>query len=878
MSNPAILEALQRGATILTGNQRAARALTREYAQHQRSLGLRVWRAPEILPWSAWTRTLWQQLLIDGHEQRLLLNPLQESELWRRIISDDERLATLQSAASLAPLAQRAHTLLHRHRARRNLEFHDLNADQQAFLRWLHVFERTCRADSCLSAAELEPALAQHAASLRLAPEHLLHGFDGLTRAQQALLEALQARASFTETSAPQLTTYAALHAANSPEEELLYLTQQVRDLHQSQPAARIAVIVPDVQNQRPILERAFRNTVAPWLNRIGNQSPAPFEFTLGTPLARDPAIRAALQLIRWTGRPLPFEDASGLLRSPFLKNATQDFLSRADFDARVLRDQALVEPTLSVERVLTLLHARLPGRLPQLTEVLETLRRANTRQRSFSAWSTHIRNLLAACGWPGDRAPDSTGFQLIERWNDLLDDLTSLDFNGGSFSFAAMLGTLEQAAHSTLFSLRSSNAPIQIMGALESAGSTFDAIFFLNATSTAWPAPASAHPLLPYPLQRVNAMPGADASTDLVQAERITTRILASAPQVTVTYARAFGEGELLPSPLFTHLPVVNAVPQPPPPAPVVLEAIDDSEPIPAPQTPLRGGSHILRNQAACAFRAFAESRLFTRALNDDAPGLTARSRGNLTHAVLEHFWRLVGDQQSLKQLSPEDLSAQVDAAITKAFAAIAADNSHWNHAYLQVQRERLRRLVHTWLEIEATRAPFTVAALEEKRDRVAFGPLELNLRADRMDRVEDGLVLIDYKTGAATPRSWLGDRPDEPQLPLYASLFSDEPVAAVAFATLRTGKEMQLTGFQTAEGVLPKPSKAQPDEPFSKTLANWKQTLLRLAREFHEGHAEVNPKNYPKTCEYCEQRLLCRLNPATLETDEDETEDGDE
>ncbi|WP_187143019.1 PD-(D/E)XK nuclease family protein [Terriglobus albidus] len=874
-----ILEALQRGATILTGNQRAARSLSREYARHQRAQGLRVWQSPVILPWSAWTHTLWQQLLVDGHEHRLLLNPWQESELWRRIIADDERLSTLQSADSLAPLAQRAHTLMHRHRARRNLEVHNLNADQQAFLRWLHAFERTCRADACLSSAELESALLAKAGELRLAREYLLHGFDGLTPAQRVLLHTLRAQTTFSETPPIAITAHASLHAANSPDDELRYLAQQVRDRHAAEPSARIAVIVPDLQSQRSIVERAFRNTVAPWLNRVGNTAPAPFEFTLGTPLSQQPAIVAALRLIRWINRPLALDEVSSLLRSPFLKGAEEELLARADFDARVLHEQALVEPTLSADRLLSLIRTRHAPRLDRLEEVLHAIRRTSTRARSFSQWSTSLRALLEACGWPGDRSLDSAGFQLMERWQDLLDDLTSLDFTGGTYSFSHMLGALEQAAHSTLFSLRSLDAPIQIMGALESSGSTFDAIFFLNATNTAWPAPVSAHPLLPFALQRINAMPGADAATDIAQAQRITGRILSSAPTVVVTYAREFAEGEQLPSPLFTHLPQIDAMPQPISSPDVKLEPVDDTEAIPVPHGTLRGGSSLLRNQAACAFRAFAEGRLHTRAINDDSPGLTPRSRGNVTHAVLEHFWKDTVSQAALKSMPAAELAARVDQAIDDAFAQIAADASSWNRAYLSVQRERLRKLVLQWLEYEKKRCDFTVAGVEEKRENVAFGPLELTLRADRIDRTEEGLVLIDYKTGQAKPKSWLGDRPDEPQLPLYASLPTEEPVAAIAFATLRAGKELQLAGFQSAVRVLPRPDKHQPKEPFEKTLARWKDVLLRLAEEFYAGHAEVNPKNYPATCEFCEQRLLCRLNPANLDRDdEDAAEDEDE
>ncbi len=57
-----------------------------------------------------------------------------------------------------------------------------------------------------------------------------------------------------------------------------------------------------------------------------------------------------------------------------------------------------------------------------------------------------------------------------------------------------------------------------------------------------------------------------------------------------------------------------------------------------------------------------------------------------------------------------------------------------------------------------------------------------------DRSTRLADGSrMVIDYKTGIPKLSQWFGDRPDEPQLPLYALAESD--VAAVAFAQIRKG-----------------------------------------------------------------------------------------
>ena len=132
--------------------------------------------------------------------------------------------------------------------------------------------------------------------------------------------------------------------------------------------------------------------------------------------------------------------------------------------------------------------------------------------------------------------------------------------------------------------------------------------------------------------------------------------------------------------------------------------------------------------------------------------------------------------------------------------------------------------------------------------------------------------LFLIDYKTGNASYKDWLTERPDEPQLPLYA-MITEAQLAAIAFARIRPGKEMGLDGYAAQDGILPKPAPL-PFETLDDQVTEWRRILTNLAEDFHAGDARVHPKSYPKTCQHCAQRLLCRLNPAALADHEDHAE----
>jgi RecB family exonuclease len=133
----------------------------------------------------------------------------------------------------------------------------------------------------------------------------------------------------------------------------------------------------------------------------------------------------------------------------------------------------------------------------------------------------------------------------------------------------------------------------------------------------------------------------------------------------------------------------------------------------------------------------------------------------------------------------------------------------------------------------------------------------LELSGRIDRMDRLEKGgHALIDYKTGQATRNAWLGERPDDPQLPLYA-VSAPERIDAVAFARLNPG-EMAFRGFSKEKNILPK---VELYRDWRGLLDQWREETKELGAAFAAGDARVDPKYALKTCRLCDLQTLCRV-----------------
>ena len=484
-----VFAALDRGAIVLTANHRAARSLSIAHAHRMAAQGLALWQPPAIQAWDAWTESLWKRILVTGADDRILLDSAQEQQLWQQLIESDKRLQTLRSSASLAQLAASAWARLAAYNCFESKGFSALaslflvSEDTQSFARWAQAFEDLCRKQRFLPAAqidsELRAAIQRRALALDFS-EISLCGFDRSTPAQNALRAALAAAGiTLTESTdaypAPAIT----IHSAPDPATELAHAARTIAAWHAQNPADRIALIVPDLRANRDTIERALLATLSPHLDTAGPVSPRPFELSLGRTLDRLPMVRNALSMLRLCAEPLPIAEAGALLRSPYLAGAQSECLARAAWEADRLRRAHLLRPEISLDWILN--QQALPPILKSRLSALRDAARARTTRRlaPYSEWMETVRELLEAAGWPAagadDRPLTSTEFQLEQRFHKMLDGLATLDLTARPVTFTAALETLHAAAQSMLFAPQSLDAPIQVLGAAESAGSTFE-------------------------------------------------------------------------------------------------------------------------------------------------------------------------------------------------------------------------------------------------------------------------------------------------------------------------------------------------------------------------------------------------------------------
>lgn len=876
-------EWLGAGGQVVTASDRAARALAAEFHRRRQAEGLTAWPAPKIFDWKSFVRAAWEAHTVDS---RLVLNAAQEQALWVGIAGRDRSLATLLEGPRerLAALAMEAHELLCGY-APHFLEANARAAWQQdagAFSGWLTAFDEACRAGNLLSASRLplEVISRLFLDSTRRSPL-LLAGFDRLLPAQRSFFDAW---GEWREADKGEPAREVHFYETTDAQAELAVCALWCGRQLAAKPRARLLVVAQSAIARRGEMERAFLR-----------HAHAAFEFSLGVPLSQIALARAALLALRWLDASLAEQELDWLLSTGLIAASAQENAALQNY-VRRLRGYSLERRQWSLRAFLgercaaELLPAAWVERITAAQRLLAGFAR---RVLSPLDWAELIPRLLDALHFAGSRSLTSAEFQALRRWQQAVESCGSLGFDGRRVSWKEFLSQLSRALDETLFAPESRNAPILIAGPAESAGLTADAIWFLGADEDAWPANGAAHPLLPIELQRHAGMPHATAQLDWELAEAVTRRILAAAPEVHFGYAKQNATAEARPSRLIVQL--AGAPRKLPPellapasPAPLTVPFEDYSR-IPFAPGKVPGGASVLTDQSQCPFKAFATARLAAQTWKPAEAGLTAGQRGSLLHAVLHSIWDKTreGIRSHAELVSLSGLKAFVAAHVEYTLAHELRPHlrEQMPRRYLELEALRLTRLVTEWLEYEAARVSFEVAATEDKRT-VHINGLTLNLQLDRLDRlIDDTLLVIDYKSGNVSPSAWETPRPEDVQLPLYAgfALKEDELLGGLAFAKVRPGNlefagrvgDAAATLFSGLKGSNPLAK-----NPFTaEQLLDWRDCIEQLAKDFLTGRAEVDPREAPKTCARCGLQTLCRIqeNSSLLaDGDESETEEG--
>ena len=846
-------DAIEQDRLILTPNHRLAAKIHDAWGA---SIEASVWQTPRVYAIDHWLKHCWDELQDQNHQLvsgLSIVGQQQSRYYWERAIASDDQ----SHSGSYARIA--SDTL-------KTLQNWNLNAEQvsaetpavDTFKRWCASFEELLQKNNMVTRQSSWQLIEQGFSSGALPHEEeiLLYGFQSIPPLQQ---KSLAVPAAGNSDLAPDLSSISTVHRLQCPDAQIELHTaanwaaQQLK----ANPNQRIGIIVPDLNNS---LQQVAR-IVAEALNSAETEMLV--NISAGTPLAETTVVNCALELLGILQYKRPLNDWLQLLYSPFSALDQLPLQYRVDSEL-ALRATGRFDFTLE-----QFLNSLLPRQEfdneennpateeKSVLDILQPLVELKTfslvktgSQKNFSAWASFFNQFLEDMGWPGTRTLNSIEYQQRQHWNGLLEQFSTLDNLALEVSLPTALKYLQLLARESVFHPKTADAPLQILGLLEGSGLRFDQLWIVGMHSQNFPASVAINPLLPADFQRQHKMPHSLPERELEIAQQLLADYRANSGELILSHPLMRGEEQLDPSPLIRDIPLFEGsqVPAQPQPYPPWLRQQDQCElvedfvpPLDLSAERIRGGSQLLENQAICPFNAFAIHRLQAEPLEEPSPGLSAKDRGSLIHEILYRLWQHWESSEQLHALSDTEISEQLAATVEETLIQWAEQHQILRgNRFRQLEQQRLEKLLKEWLQQEKLRAPFKVVSRESKAS-ISFGELNISLRLDRVDQIGDKLLIIDYKTGEVAAKKWQGERPTEPQLPLYL-LASDPTANGCAFAQLRAGN-IKFVGNSDSQLI---PSE-KPAEDWSAQIDQWRTALQNLAAEFSSGHARVEV--YDKT-----------------------------
>ena len=840
---------------VVTANERLQYALIHAYDTYNAQRGLLSWPSARVSTLAAYLRDRYDMLARTSSGNSVLLSDDAQRIVWL----DHAPPSNGVSIQDLYPPIADAWRLIHDWEIAPLLHQFGDNDNHRLFRDWTSNYIRAARSTRWLTAPELPALIAAAARNNELPGESLLLvGFDVVPPSLAGMVGAYRSRGFEVRFHTPKRTPASSIRSitCETPEQELRTAIDWARDLltNTDEPIA-VGIVVPDLVGQH---DRVVGQLDA--ILRPNDSDPAPvnspYNVSGGIALSGVPVIAAALDLLQWLHEPKHYMQVDHLLRSPFVSlgadpSKSFETLLPDSYDAALFCEFTTAAP---------------------LHELVNRSKRLGFMR--FDAAVIEVKRLLEIAGWPNAGDLSSESFQAFRAFITLLDELSTAALLVSPRSFATTLAQIHRAAQRRLFAPQRPVASLHVLGYLETVGLEFTHLWVTGLDNLNWPAPPNPNPFIPLRLLRAARVARSDPDAEFVFANAQMQHWRSAAASVVFSHARVqndrqcqassllgvlamaeeqYSDSDLVrPShPYLRRSPGGYLAPRTEPSiGPVILDRLRHR------------GSAVLRDQSACPFRAFARYRLHLVPRNPPHSFPDAIERGVATHAALKETFDRLGSNVDLAQLDETTLSRVIDTA-----AAIAlAVQRRFPAPYRASEQARLRSLLREWLVIELARPPFRVVAIE-RETILSLAGIDFELRIDRVDALEpDGaLLVIDYKTGATRPTVVIADRPEEPQLAMYA--LSLPNVAAIAFAQVRAG-ECRLTGWSEASRAITTPDRdvrlsPPPDEftgDWNVLTHAWRDRLTRLANEFRSGVADVNPRD-ALACRQCNLHALCRI-----------------
>ena len=838
-----LADAVDANAAIITSSRRLARELRAEHDRKQISAGRKAWPTPQIQFWQDWLTVLYQSS--PSSNPRTLIDANASTILWEISIGEHLDDAMISSYGLLSQARAAWQRLQEWRVTSAELTREARSSDEIAFAKAARSYRDMLLKNHWMDTGQVVAAVIEdiRAGRITVADHFVYAGFDRISPIVEELFQSMRDSGS-NVVEAGQRATATTLTTASyaGVEAEMRAAGAWARRRLLENPVARIAVVATSLESESARYARLIREGLAPGWQGESDAFRHSVDVSYGRKLSDYPAIHVALLCLSWTQRGLISRDVSVLLRSPSLGAGDPSHRSGLELQLRRLPDRKWTAPAL-VEAL------DAPRISSSSQEWLKCVRRISdqhilTGQKySPAKWAGRIDEFLTSIGWPGEGAMKSDEFQLLNRWRNLLNEFGGLDRVMPSMTFSEGVRHLDRLAGEIIFQPDTPDSLVSLLGSLEAAGMEFDHLWVAGMDSQRWPASGQPMALVSRRLQRRHAMPDSSPQDSLEYSRRVLGRLAASAGAVHFSWSRADQDTTQMVSPLLEEIQA-QAVDDFDDPywyaenlfgAAETRDYADDPAPAIDGVERIDGGAYTVQRQTVEPFSAFAHGRLGIRELGHFVEGLSPSLRGSLLHDSLHQLLIERPSRTDIADWSESDSLKRIETAIGNAFSEPLRNADAVLRRLMAMERIRLRDVIVQFLETEMSRPEFHIYQVEERIDFEHAG-VRLSLRADRIDRLEDGtLLIIDYKTGQVKNLLGRDGDPVDLQVVVYAAAIPQE-VGGLALVNVGS-REIVYKGV----GGSVEWGKVTADD-WPELLLRWKASVHSAMEQIAQGDVQIN------------------------------------
>ncbi|MDC0213372.1 PD-(D/E)XK nuclease family protein [Gammaproteobacteria bacterium] len=829
---------------ILTPNDRLAKEFTNSYDQYQLSKGKSAWESPNVHSFSSHLKAKFSAQMLTLQDPIELIS---RRQLFTRLFAIVPR-----NQRSLINQAIDAIDLIYKFEVDID-QFSSLSFKCGRLIEWLKTAVEDCKKPYLL-----ESEIASFLANTKIEPQKplALYQFDLLPPVEQNYLNnhkseepvvlinsntikglipnAKEITITPTPTPTPTKVSQTVLKC-NSFEEEVSQATKWAMSVKSVDSDSIIGIVVPNLTNRYNLISRQIANSLDP---EKGSHTDR-FNISSGQSLDKHPIWTHALVFLRACNEHLTLEEYAILSNSKFFdSDDLTDFLRESQ---PKLASTFPPKPLPTTKNSMTLF------------EFLEE-QKSKPQQRSLADWVTTLRSWLALVNWPClDRLQtfEFQAYQAIKKEFTFLegDNLTkSLDYDSA-------LQLIHGALENTLHAPERQAQDIQVLGIIESIGLAFTHLWVCEMDENNFPSKSSYNPFLPLSIKKQYGMPRADQESELEFSKTLLLNWTGNSREINYSFNCEQNDSRVSKSPLLRHLEestvdlkISGFHPWYGNQSQKLVETLDIRGPKFADHS-ISSGLTMLKDQLNCAFKAFAVHRLglTQKQLTTNFP--QPFEKGIVVHEILAKLLSKSRTQDDVTNISQEQIQEVTSSIVHRKFQEAP-------RTLRSSEIKRISNIIQKWIELEAKRKPFEIIGLE-KPFKIQLGGIEFSIRADRIDKLEEGLVLLDYKTGRVNLSQTRADNLKEPQLATYA--LAIEGLRGTFYAQLNDEESIKVSGILDQKMEFGDMMASSASCDWDKERASWAVRINEAVQNFIEGRADISPtKEY---CTHCHLAGLCRI-----------------